>query len=255
VTEPVPAMRGVDRALRLITVLGGRGSGYTLDELSRVLDLPKSSLHRILAVFRANGYATQPEPGGRYFLGPAALEAAFRFHESMDLRMLVHQLILQIRDRFDETAHMAVMDGSDVVYLDKVEASHSVRLTSVIGGRNPAHATGVGKAMLAFTLADEAQVRSWIALHGPLVARTENTVVTVDAFAARLDTVRRRGFSLDDEESELGVRCVAVPVFFGSKVPVAAVSVTAPKDRLRIGDAETLGRSLRDMVAVYEKNG
>ncbi|GAA1996611.1 IclR family transcriptional regulator [Catenulispora subtropica] len=251
--EQPPAMQGVDRALRTIALLGTRGGGFSLDELSRSLGIPKSSLHRMLAVFRAHGFATQPEEGGRYYLGPAALEAAFGFHEAMDLRALIHPLITAVRERFDETAHMAVLAGADVVYLDKAEAGHAVRLTSVLGGRNPAHATGVGKAMLAQVLADDDAVHAWVADRGPLAARTPYSAVTADELAARLAAVRARGYAVDDEESELGVRCVAVPVFFGGRTPVAAVSVTAPKERMPLETTEEIGRALREMVDAYQR--
>lgn len=251
--EQPPAMQGVDRALRTIALLGSRGGGFSLDEMSKSLGIPKSSLHRMLAVFRAHGFATQPEDGGRYYLGPAALEAAFRFHDAMDLRGLIHPLIAAVRERFDETAHMAVLAGPDVVYLDKVEAGHTVRLTSVLGGRNPAHVTGVGKAMLAHVLADDEAVHDWAREHGPLFPRTAHSAVTPTDLAARLAGVREHGYAVDDEESELGVRCVAVPVFFGGPAPVAAISVTAPKERMPLETTDQIGQVLREMVEEYQR--
>lgn len=248
----LPPMQGVDRALRLISLLGTRGAGFTLDELSRASDIPKSSLHRLLAAMRARGYATQPEESSRYFLGPAALESAYTFHDSMDLRALVHPLVQRVRARFNETAHMGVLDGSEVVYLDKVEADHSLRLTSVIGGRNPAHATGVGMAMLARTLLTLADVDQWVERYGPLEPRTIRTATSAAELAQRLEVVRLKGYAVDDEESELGVRCVAVPVLFGGPGPIAAVSFTAPKDRLNRSAVDPAGRELREMAAALD---
>ncbi|HTY73742.1 MAG TPA: IclR family transcriptional regulator [Actinomycetes bacterium] len=245
-TTTAPTLTGVDRTLRLIRLLAQRPGGSTLDELSRALSVPKSSVHRLLVVLRAHGFAAQPVPAGPYFLGPAIVEAAFGFYDGLDLRAMVRPLLIAIRDEFNETTHLAVLDGGDVIYVDKVEADHTVRLTSTIGGRNPAYVTAVGKAILASTLPDDAAVTGWLARH-PLetVPRTPKTARSADELADKLGRVRDVGWSFDDEESEVGVRCVAVPLFFGAPTPVAAVSVTAPKERLKVTDAERIGRKLR----------
>src|ERR1700729_4303308 len=134
----------VDRALRILAMIGGATRGLSLDDLAAGLDIPKSSLHRILAALKFRHFVAQPEAGGAYFLGTELLATAFRFHDMLDMRALIHPLLVRLSGELNETTHMAVLDGAEIVYQDKIEvATHTIKLSSVIGGRNPAHATGV----------------------------------------------------------------------------------------------------------------
>ncbi|GAA2206907.1 IclR family transcriptional regulator [Nonomuraea monospora] len=241
----------VDRALLILQEIGKHSRGVTLDELATRLGLPKSSLHRLLGALKHRGFAAQPEPSGPYFLGTELLATAFRFYETMDLRTLVRPLLLRVSEEFAETVHMATLDGGEVVYVDKVEAVRSITMTSVIGGRNAAHCTGVGKALLAWTYPTDESVKAWAERFGPLSGRTRNTLTSPAKLATHLDQVRQRGYALDLEENEPGVRCVAVPVFMGRTAPVAAVSVTALKDRMSPARMEEIGHGLRKAVAEH----
>ena len=239
----------VDRALRILTTVGGSARGLSLDELSVRLDIPKSSLHRLLAALKHRGFVAQPEHAGPYFLGTELLATAFRFHDMLDLRALIHPLLVRLTTELNETTHMAVLDNAEVVYQDKVEASRAIKMSSVIGGRNPANATGVGKALLAWTYPTDEAIGAWAALWNPLPRRTDRTIATAPQLAQELSMVRKRGFAVDLEENETGVRCVAVPVFLGRPVPAAAVSVTvlaARADRDRLAE---LGETIRGAAA------
>jgi IclR family acetate operon transcriptional repressor len=140
-----------------------------------------------------------------------------------------------VRATLNETVHVGILDGPDVVYVDKLESTRPLSLTSKIGGRNPAHATAVGKALLAWTYPTQASITEWVRRDGPLVRRTSRTIVDAGQLAKELGRVRADGFSKDLEESEPGVRCLATPIFFGGAAPIAAISVSAPKDRLPTG--------------------
>ena len=244
----------VDRAMRVLTFLGTRPQGASLLEISTSTGIPKPSLHRTLTAMRGRRYASQPESGGPYLLGPAVLEAAFTFHAGLDLRRLLHPLAARVRDHFRQTCHVVVLDGAQVTYIDKVEADIGVRLTSVIGGRNPAHATGVGKALLADALPDAGAVRGWVAEHGPLAKRTAHTLTTGPELARALDEVRVRGWALDDQESEDGLACVAVrvPLVFGPLTPPVAISVTGLREPLVRYGTQRACRELLDIVNSFE---
>ncbi len=252
-----PAHQAVDRALRVIETLGAHPRGCTLDDLARATGIPKPSLHRTLAAMRPQNFATQLEPGGPYFLGPAALEAAFRFHAGLDVRQLLHPLAVSIRDEFGQTCHVAVLDGDHITYLDKVEADLGIRITSFIGGRNPAHATGVGKALLAAQLPDAEATRAWVERHGPLAPRTPTTATTAEQLTARLDQVRADGYALDEEESEPNLVCVAVIAALRSPLPTpaTAVSVTGLADPMRNLGLPAVGRRLLKLVESYALTG
>lgn len=251
---PQPAHVAVDRALQVLSFLGAHPGGASLAEVAAATGVPKPSVHRALTAMRERGFATQPETGGAYLLGRAALEAAFTFHAGLDLRRLLRPLADRVRDRFGQTCHVAVLDGAQITYVEKVEADLGVRLTSVVGGRNPAHATAVGKALLAAELPDDAAVLEWVQEHGPLAPRTASTATTAQALAASLAGVRRRGWALDDEESEEGLVCVGacVPLVFGALVPRVAVSVSGLRPQMARRGVAAMGAELCELVAGFE---
>ena len=244
----------VDRALRILALIGGAATGLSLDELAAKLDIPKSSLHRILAALKFRKFVSQPEIGGAYFLGTELLATAFRFHDMLDLRALIHPLLVRLSGELNETAHMAVLDGAEVVYQDKIEvATHTIKLSSVIGGRNPAHATGVGKALLAWTYPSDEAIRAWSAQWEPLPRPTKRTIRSVAQLAEEFSRVREQGYALDVEENEVGVRCAAVPIFLGRPVPTAAVSITLLGARAELRRLHELGDYLRGVVADWSE--
>jgi len=226
-----PTVESVDRALRMLEALSRHGSGASLDELASSLALPKSSLHRTLAALRGRGFATQREDG-RYLLGPELLRIAFDFYDRLDVRVWLRPTLERLRAEVNETVHLGVLDGADVVYVDKLEPTHPIALSSKIGGRNPAHCTGVGKALLAWTYPTDAALRAWVEQHEPLARPTAKTIHEPAALGREMTRIRTEGVAKDLEESEPGVRCVAAPVFFGGSTPVAAISISAPKERL-----------------------
>jgi IclR family transcriptional regulator, acetate operon repressor len=243
----------VDRALRILALVGGATRGLSLDELAVRLEIPKSSLHRILAALKYRRFVSQPEYGGAYFLGSELLATAFRFHDALDLRALIHPLLARISHETNETTHMGVLDGAEIVYQDKIDMGHTIKLSSVIGGRNPAHATGVGKALLAWTYPTDETIEAWAAAWAPLSRPTSHTAESAAQLAADLARVRDRGYALDIEENEVGVRCAAVPVFLGKPVPAAALSVTLLGSRADVSRLAELGEYLRDVVADWSK--
>lgn len=245
-----PAVESVDRALRVLEALAEHGGGIALDELAKATAIPKSSLHRTLTALRQRGFATQQQDG-RYLLGVELLRLAFAFHERLDVRAVTHPLLERLRDEVNETVHLGILDGRDVVYVDKLECSHSIRLTSMVGGRNPAHCTAVGKALLAFTYPSDREIRDWVRRHEPLERRTSKTITTETALVREMARIRRDGYARDLGESEPGVHCVAVPVFLGHPIPRGAVSVSAPRDRLppdRISDVVPLLSAVKEAL-------
>ncbi len=237
-TEATPAARhgedpgarlvGSDRVLAVLTELAGHPDGISLDELSRELGSPKPTVHRALASLRRAGFAGQ-DGRGTYVLGDEFLRLAFTHHEARPAHLRVAPALRELAERFCETAHYAVLDGRDVVYRAKVDPPvGAIRLSSVIGGRNPAHSTAVGKLLLAYTLPDVRALRAWLAAGPPLERRTARTKVSVTALSAELALVRAQGYATEEEENEPGICCLAVPVNLSSTtVPDGGVSVSA----------------------------
>lgn len=218
---------GSDRVLAVLTELALRPSGVGLDELARVLGSAKPTVHRALAVLRRAGFAAQ-NGRGHYLLGDEFIRLAFINHEARPDHVRVQPILQELAERHGETAHYAVLDGRSVVYRSKVDpVAGAVRLTSTIGGRNPAHSTAVGKVLLALTLKDGAALADWVGA-GELPARTGRTRTTSAALAPELALIRERGYGTEDQENEPGICCLAVPVFFGSPSrPSGAISISA----------------------------
>lgn len=219
---------GSDRVLAVLTELARHPDGVTLDELSRLLASPKPTIHRALASLRRAGFAGQ-DGRGIYLLGDEFLRLAFTHHESRPEQARVLPALEQLAGHFHETAHYGVLDGRDVVYRAKVDpGGGAIRLTSVIGGRNPAHCTALGKLLLAHRLPDDAAVAAWVHAGQPLERRTEHTRTTAGELADELAAVRGRGYATEEHENEVGVSCLAVPAsLMPAEVPRGAISVSA----------------------------
>jgi len=218
---------GSDRVLAVLKALAGYPDGVGLDELTRAVGSPKPTVHRALGALRRAGLADQ-DARGHYVLGDEFVRMAFGYHEARPEHVRVRSALETLARRLGETAHYAVLDGREVVYRAKVDPPvGAVRLTSTVGGRNPAHSTAVGKLLLSFRLHSLAAVREWIG-DSELVRRTPKTLCTAEELHLELTGIRRRGHALDDQENEHGVNCLAVPVFLTSPViPTGAVSVSA----------------------------
>jgi len=232
---------GADRVLAVLKALALRPEGISLDELTRIMDSPKPTVHRALGALRRAGFADQ-DRHGHYVLGDEFLRMAFTHHEARPDHVRIRPALETLARAFGETVHYAVLDDREVVYRAKVDPpSGPVRLTSTVGGRNPAHATGVGKLLLAFTLPDLPAVKRWIG-RTPLQPKTPSTLCTAHALHEDFEAIRERGYALDNQENEPGVNCIAVPVYaLATGTPSGAVSVSALAYRTPLDELE--GRS------------
>jgi DNA-binding IclR family transcriptional regulator len=222
---------GSDRVLAVLKELAWYSDGVGLDELTRAIGSPKPTVHRALVALRRAGLADQ-DAHGHYLLGDEFLRLAFAHHEVRPDHVRVRPMLEALATTFGETAHYAVLDGREVVYRAKVDPSvGAVRLTSTIGGRNFAHATGVGKLLLAYRLPTREDVANWVGGEG-LVRRTPHTRCTIDDLHSDLQETRERGFATDDQENEIGINCVALPIYATSpSTPSGAVSVSGLRYR------------------------
>lgn len=218
---------GSDRVLAVLKELARHPDGAGLEELTRAIGSPKPTVHRALGALRRARLADQ-DARGHYLLGDEFLRMAFAHHEARPEHVRLGPVLDGLAARFGETAHYAVLDGAEVVYRAKVDPpTGAVRLTSTVGGRNPAHCTGVGKLLLAHHLPTRDRVAEW-AESASLVRRTPRTRRTLDDLHRDLEQARLLGFATDDQENEEGVNCIALPVYLTSPaLPSGAVSVSA----------------------------
>lgn len=239
---------GSDRVLAVLSELAQRPDGATLEELAIAVDSPKSTVHRALTSLRRANFATQLGRG-TYVLGDEFLRLAFENHAQRPDRLAVGPILRTLSERFGETAHYAILDGAEVVYRAKVDpSSGSVRLTSSVGGRNPAYRTAVGKQLLS-EVADDTGSLAAIVGRGPYPSATPNTITTLDELWAELVRTRQRGYAVDDQENELGVNCVAVAVGTGpGETAAGAISVSALAFRRPLRDLVDRVDEIRDIL-------
>jgi IclR family acetate operon transcriptional repressor len=238
VVERGGTVQSVDRALLLLELLGQAGGRLPLTELAQRSGLPLATVHRLLASLGSRGYVRQ-DPDRRYALGTMLLplgDAATRMLSGWALPFLT-----QLAQACGETANLGVLEDDHVVYVAQAPGRHRMRMFTEVGRRVLPHSTAIGKVLLAWQ--SEENVRRVVSRLG-LPARTPHTLTTLPAFTAELAAVRTRGWAVDDEEEEVGVRCLAVPVGAGPGA-VAAVSVSAPASRLERDHPEVLAALTR----------
>jgi DNA-binding IclR family transcriptional regulator len=217
---------GADRVLAVLAELARHPDGIGLEDMARAMASPKPTVHRALAALRRAGFAAQ-DGHGRYVLGDEFLRLAFAHHEARPDHVRVLPVLRRLCERYGETVHYATLDGRWVVYRSKLDPpTGAVKLTSVVGGRNPAHTTAVGKLLLSGVLQTEEGVRDWIG-DEPLCTPTERSIGTAERLFAELTRTRERGYGVDDQENEPGVACLAVPAYLTSpNVPSGAISIS-----------------------------
>lgn len=239
---------GADRVIAVLIELADHPSGVTLDELAGRARSSKPTVHRALATLRRAGLA-EMTGRGVYVLGDEYLRLAFRNLDGRPETARIQPLLEDLATQFGETAHYAVLSGRDIVYRAKTDPPQgAVRLTSVVGGRNPAYRTAVGKAVLSRRLHTLEQVEDWIG-DAVLEQKTPHTVTTAEALHAELEATRRRGYAIDDQENEMGVNCVAIAVHLdGSHAPTGAVSVSAVRFRTPLDALVDAVPAIRQLV-------
>jgi IclR family acetate operon transcriptional repressor len=228
-TPDEATLRTVEKALSLLEELAraawpGVGGG----DLGLRLGLHRTTLSRFLATLVRRGYVELIEGTDRYRIGVKALELASAPLRGLPLREIGAPILEQLNRATHETVHIVVLDGGEVVTIDRLEAERPITLRTDIGSRRPAYASAAGKAMLAHR--PEAEVDEILARGMP--ARTANTITTPLRLKAQLQEIRMRGYALDDEENVEGIRCAAAPVFDLTGRLAGAVSLAAPTYRV-----------------------
>ena len=238
-------VQSVSRSLDILEALAGPGELGLVDLASRT-SLQPSTAHRLLATLTERGYALQSPETGRYLLGYKLLElASFVNGRTTHLRAVCRPYLASVTRITGETANLTVLESPNVVYLDQVEGTRSMRMFTQVGHQVPAHTSASGKAILAFQPRE--LVRS--AFSAGLERLTPRTITTLAQLEQELTRVRRRGYAIDNEEHEEGVSCVAVPIFEHDGTVRAAISVSAPTPRIYSADTAELGELLAGRAA------
>lgn len=225
-------IQSLQRGILILEELGRRSQGMGLGAIADKLDLKKSTAHHLLGTLIEMGFVKQSPVTKRYSLGPGFLDLAHRATSNKDLVIESEPLLRDLAEKSGEVAHLLSLDHNEVVYLQRVEnpnATRGLQMASYVGMRNYAHSSSGGKVLLAHI--ESSQVEKIIAEKG-LPKTTENTIGDPDKLCEELELIRRQGFAVDNEENEIGVRCVGAPVMNASGQVVAAVSISGPAVRV-----------------------
>jgi DNA-binding IclR family transcriptional regulator len=221
-------VQALDRAFAVLDLLGESETPLGLAQVAASLQLHKSTAHRFLMVLERHRMVERTA-NGKFRLGLRLFDFGNRAIEQYDLRDRAQPHLRRLVAETEETAHLALLEATRVIYIDKIEPTRSVRMITRIGASNPVHCTSVGKAILAFLPPERA---ADIIRRIRFERMTNRTISTAEALRVELDKTRRRGYAVDDEELEEGLRCIAVPVLDAQRLPVAAVSVSGPSFRV-----------------------
>lgn len=224
------SVQSVDRVLDLLEILALSPGGLLLTELAAAAGLHVSTTHRLVNVLVDRGYAVKEAAGGKYRLTLRTFELGSRVSAMWDLLNAARPYLDQLAAESQEAVHLVERDGNCVVYLYKAEPYRQmVRMGSHAGLRNPMYCTGVGKSILALMPPEEVE-KLW---HAETITKfSPNTITELEAMRRELELTRERGYAIDNEEHEPGVRCMAVAICNWAGNPVAAISISAPAARL-----------------------
>jgi DNA-binding IclR family transcriptional regulator len=225
-TQSVPAL---ERGLLILEYLAQSRRGVTLAQLTQKLHLPRSTAHALLLTYQRCGYVQRDEETGRYCLGFRLHALANMALSGISLRGHASPLLYQLMQHTNLTVHLAVMQAGEAVLIDRIEPPGARRLATWVGKRMSLHCTALGKALIAHMNDDE--LDNLIRKQG-LIRYNENTIVSMRKLRTACEQIQQLGYAIDDEEEELGIRCVGAPVRDGRGEIVAAISVSGTKPQL-----------------------
>lgn len=230
------SIQSLNRALLILDLLKENPNGLRITEIAKALNVAKSSAHRLTTTLNNFGYVKQDSETKKYSLGLKLVELGDVVLQSLDIRTVASPFLHELANELGETVHLVIRENSEIVYIDKIESPQTIRMYSRIGKRAPLHCTGVGKAILAYL---PESIRNKIINEKGLQKFTEYTITTKEDLLRNLEEIRKRGYSIDDQEHELGIRCVAAPIFNHKNEVIAGISVAAPTFRFQTEMIET----------------
>jgi DNA-binding IclR family transcriptional regulator len=199
----------VERALGMLEAIAQEPEGLSNAEISRKLQIPKSSASYILRTLVQRSYLNRDPQTGKYRVGLKILSLSRGALSGLDVREVALPIMRHLMEKTNLTCHLAILDGPEAVYIEKVEPQGFIKMDTWVGRRMRVHATSVGKALVAYIPQDRLEK----ILSSGMEKRTSKTITTVPRFLKELDRVRAQGYAVDDEENNMGARCLGAPIF------------------------------------------
>jgi DNA-binding IclR family transcriptional regulator len=242
----VPTATSVARALAILECLDSSSRGLNISEISRKLGIPKSSAHVIILTLEKAGYVQKRNDSLHYSLGLKAYGLGLSMMKNLSMSEVALPHMRVLVDQIRLPAHLAVPDGEQGVYIQKVDAPGLIKIDTYIGRRMDLHCTGVGKIILAY---GPSEVRDHILSKQLYIRHTRNTITSPRMLQRELAKIRKQGYAIDDEEEELAVRCVAVPVMHPTGRFAAALSVTGTTQQIPLSAIDDIADQLKKVAS------
>ncbi|HEX2997653.1 MAG TPA: IclR family transcriptional regulator [Anaerolineales bacterium] len=228
------------KALDVLECIANADEPVSAPEVAKLLKISRPTAYRLIATLVSRGYVAEVDDA-RFHLGTQALSLGTKVLGSMDLPEVSRAYMRQLSDLTNETINLSIREGTEILYIARVEGSQSIRMTSTIGTRSHLHSTSMGKAILAF-LPEEEQTQLMEKL--VLTAHTPATITQPELLFKELANVCKQGFAIDDEENETGVRCLGAPIFDHAGYAFAGISISGPAYRTSVAQLRALSRPL-----------
>ncbi|MFW5687250.1 MAG: IclR family transcriptional regulator [Halanaerobium sp.] len=225
---PKNTVQSLIRAMDILDLISSCKEGINVTEISARLKLHKSTVYRLLSTLEYKNYVKKDE-NKKYRIGKRVIEIGHQALNDIDLRKEMRPFLQKLGELTKETVHLGVIDDFKVFYIDKVESSHIIRMYSSIGKGGPLYCTGIGKVLLAFS--GQKYIEKFIK-RVKFVKYTENTIINKKDLRDQLAAIKNKGYAVDNMEHENNIRCVAAPIFDYRENLIAAVSISAPAQRM-----------------------
>jgi IclR family pca regulon transcriptional regulator len=248
--------QSLERGLAILSSFTSNRPSLGVTELARELGLSRSTAHRYIATLAGIGYLQQEPTTKRYRLGPRVLDLGFAAIHAMDIREIAHPYLQRLSDETGFTVNMAVLDGSDVVYIDRCRTSRpgqqEIDLNLHVGSRLPAYCTALGKALLAFLPDDELET---VVDGMSLDQRGPNTLVSRASLVGELERIRGCGLALNNEELAYGLRSIAAPIRARSGAVMAAINLAVHRSMVSMDElVSRYGPAMRKTAEAISAN-
>lgn len=242
-------VQSVDRALAILGIVSQHNQ-IGITDICKSLDLNKTTVYRLLSTLMNNGYIEQVKGSNKYRCTFKLFEMGNKRIQDLDLLEEAKPALEKLADLTKETVHLVVEEGTEIVYIHKVESTNTIRMHTWVGKKNPMYRTAVGKAILAFSDKEKA-IDIWN--KSEIVQNTPYTITNINDFLEQLVLVRKNGYAIDNEETEIGIRCVAAPILDFSKNVIGALSISIPTIRFPENEIEVYGNHVKKCSEVISK--
>lgn len=234
-------IKSLQRAINILDLFDEQTVELGITEIAETLGLHKSTAAGLVYTLEHNSYLDQNPETRKYSLGFKLVERASTLLDQIDVRQVALPHLQKLRGWCGESVNLAVRDGGQIVYIERLTTTQSLGMRAKVGYRAPMHCTALGKAILSGLPPEKVEE---VATQYGLSTVTDHSITDFAQFLQEVGRIRRQGFAVDNEENEIGVRCIAAPIFDHSDQPVAAVSISSPVLRLPLSEVPHYGQKV-----------